>query len=70
MGWYGQANSLRINQIKNYHIAFLTIKIFFEFLNILFHNNSNFQFYIINLKYHLMSIWSTYDVDHIVNITF
>jgi len=28
MGWYGQANSLKINQIKNYNMTFIILFIF------------------------------------------
>ncbi len=42
-GWYGQANSLRINQIRSYHMAFIIeIKLKFEIIYLMLIRN--FQF--------------------------
>ncbi len=46
MNWYEQVNSLRINQIKNCHMAFVILKI--EILNILFNINSKISIYILH----------------------
>jgi hypothetical protein len=32
MGWYGQANSLNINQIKNYNMNFINLDLSLNFI--------------------------------------